>query len=261
MKGDKIIGILIIIALIISVCLVGYSLYNGIQEEQSNITYQQLTEDQLSQILQNNTNNSSIQRVVLNINSPTGGANINFTDSNNIYNISSDNNKGKVTYAVNGDTLEVNVTGNETGNNIVLSNKYNYDINVNYVAGGYAINVSNGARVNSLNSNMTAGGANIDLNGGSLNNLNFETSVGGVNIEGIPNGQTNIATTIDIGGVNIGLNQPVGHIISKINLGGTNSNNNYQNVSATEFKGNNFDSSSNRLELNSNIQMGGVNIN
>ena len=108
---------------------------------------------------------------------------------------------------------------------------------------------------------MTVGGANIDLNGGSLNNLNFETSVGGVNIEGIPNGQTNIATTIDIGGVNIGLNQPVGHIISKINLGGTNSNNNYQNVSATEIKGNNFDSSSNRLELNSNIQMGGVNIN
>ena len=68
-------------------------------------------------------------------------------------------------------------------------------------------------------------------------------------------------TSIDIGGVNIGLNQPVGHIISKINLGGTNSNNNYQNVSATEFKGNNFDSSSNRVELNSNIQMGGVNIN
>ena len=51
---------------------------------------------------------------------------------------------------------------------------------------------------------------------------------------------------------------PIADIFSNIDVGGI-SHGDYQQVSDTEYKGNSFDSSENKLIINNNIKVGGVN--
>ena len=74
----------------------------------------------------------------------------------------------------------------------------------------------------------------------------------------VPNGVTTINSEIQIGGLNLQLGRPIADIFSNIDVGGINSGD-YQQISDVEFKGNEFDSSNNKLIVHNNIRLGGVN--
>lgn len=261
MDSSKILGILIIIALILSICVVGYSAVNNAVDtgDEEGIVENQAILDEADL---NDTTGDSISTVNLFIDQKTGGANIEFVDNmTTVYNITSKENENdttNVTTNQTGDHLDVVVHSNSSDNTIYLSNKYNYNISGNFIAGGFDANLNNNATVDQMNINATLGGVNIRFNGGSLNTLNTIITTGGLNIIGEPSGVTTVNSEIQIGGLNLQLGRPIADIFSNIDVGGINSGD-YQQVSDVEYKGNEFDSSDNKLIVNNNIRLGGVN--
>ncbi len=259
MDSSKILGILIIIALILSIAVVGYATVNKVIDNDTNYVETQsiLDESDLNQ-----TDDGNISTVNLVIDQKTGGVNIEFTDNlTTVYNITSkdeDNATTNVTTNQSGDHLDVTVHSNSSDNTIFLSNKYDYNISGNFIAGGFEANLNNNASVDQMNINTTLGGVNLRFNGGSLNTLNTVITTGGLNIIGEPNGLTTVNSEIQIGGLNLQLNRPIADIFSNIDVGGINSGD-YQQISDVEYKGNEFDSSDNKLVVNNNIRLGGVN--
>ena len=261
MDSSKILGILIIIALILSLCVVGYS---AINKSINNASEEGVVENQviLNEADLNNSSVQNISTVNLVIDQKTGGANIEFVDNMTaVYNITSKENENdttNVTTNQTGDHLDVVVHSNSSDNTIFLSNKYNYNISGNFIAGGFDANLNNNATIDQMNINATLGGVNIRFNGGSLNTLNTIITTYRLNIIGEPNGVTTINSEIQIGGLNLQLGRPIADIFSNIDVGGINSGD-YQQISDVEFKGNEFDSSNNKLIVHNNIRLGGVN--
>lgn len=261
MDSSKILGILIIIALILSICVVGYSAVNRVVEtgDEEGVVETQAILDEADL---NNTTGESISTVNLVIDQKTGGANIEFVDNmSTVYNITSKDNENdttNVTTNQTGDHLDVVVHSNTSDNTIFLSNKYTYNISGNFIAGGFDANLNNNATVDQMNINATLGGVNVRFNGGKLNTLNTIITTGGLNIIGEPSGVTTINSEIQIGGLNLQLGRPIADIFSNIDVGGINSGD-YQQISDVEYKGNEFDSSDNKLIVNNNIRLGGVN--
>ncbi|RAP44840.1 MAG: hypothetical protein BZ135_07345 [Methanosphaera sp. rholeuAM6] len=264
MNGNKILGIIIIIALILSVALVGYGAVNKVVDnDEDNLieTQHVMDESELNKSEVEDTVNGTISTVNLNINQKTGGANIQFSDNTTtVYSITSTEEEASTNISThqNGSNLEINIESNSSENTIVLSNKYKYNITGNFVAGGFAADLNNNSQVDNINVNTTLGGVTIELNGGSLNTLNVRITTGGLNIIGEPNGLTTVNSEIEIGGVNLQLSKPVADIFSNIELGGINPGD-YQQISEDEYKGNDFDSSENKLIINNYIRVGGVN--
>lgn len=260
MNGGKIVGILIILVIIASIGIVSYDAVSNTISPR-NVSEVIFNEGQLNQtVLEENSTNTSLENVNVNINKKTGGVIILFADSPNIYNVTSEvgNSTTNVTNSQENSTLNVNIESESSDEVIVLSNKYNYNISGHIVAGGVAVNIANKSKVDNINMNLTSGGLTLDLKDGTLNNVSSHITAGGLNINGLPSGVTTIRSTIEIGGVNVQLNEPVAHIFSNVDVGGLNPGD-YQTVSDNEFKGNNFDISPNKLVLYSNIDLGGVN--
>lgn len=262
MDGSKILGVIIIIALLLSVCVVGYSTLTRTTESNENLvtTESILNESELNQTV--NGTNGSISTVNLVIDQKTGGANIEFVDNMSaVYNVTSKNegnNTTNVTTNQTDDHLDVVVHSNSSDNTILLSNKYTYNISGNFIAGGFDANLNNNASVDQMNINTTLGGVNLRFNGGRLNALNTIITTGGLNIIGEPTGVTTVNSEIQIGGLNLQLGKPIADIFSNIDVGGINPGD-YQKVSDVEYKGNEFDTSDNKLIVNNNIRLGGVN--
>ena len=267
MNGNKIFGIIIIIALILSVALAGYSAVNKVVENDDDAKVVQtqfvMDESELNKTGLEDTVNGTISTVNLNINQKTGGTQIEFADDTTaVYTITANDDATStatnVTAQQDESTLNVNIESNSSDNKIVLSNKYNYNISGNFVAGGFEANLNNNSKVDDMNINATLGGITLNLNDGTLNTLNSHITTGGLNIMGEPNGETAINSEIEIGGVNLQLTQPVADIFTNIEVGGINPGD-YQKVSDNEYKGNEFDSSENKLIINNTIRLGGVN--
>lgn len=262
MDSSKILGVIIIIALLLSVCVVGYTTLTRTTDSNENIATVEsiLEESDLNQT--GYEANETISTVNLVIDQKAGGASIEFVDNMSaVYNVTSrndGNNTTEVTYNQTDDHLDVVVQSNSSDNKILLSNKYNYNISGNFIAGGFDANLNNNASVDQMNVNATLGGVNIRLNGGRLNTLNTLITTGGLNVYGDPVGVTTINSEIQVGGLNLQLTRPVADIISNIDLGGINPGD-YQKVSDVEYKGNEFDTSENKLIVNNNIRVGGIN--
>ncbi len=265
MEGNKILGIIIIIAIVLSIVLVGYNAINSSVNEDNNIILleQSMDESELNQSTLDDSAEGNLTTVNLNINQETGGSNIKFVDnSTQIYKVVSKDDKNyttTVTTSQENDKLDVSIDSNCSDNTIILSNKYNYNISGRIVAGGLAANLNNASKVDELSVDVTAGGMTIKFNGGTLNSSNIKITTGGLNIEGQPIGETHINSKIEVGGLNIRLDKPVADIFSNVEVGGTNPGK-YPKISENEYKGNEFDSTENRLILNSNITVGGLNI-
>lgn len=263
METNKILGIIIIIALILSVITVGYSAINKTahpNEKVANTVYI-MDQSDLNKTELENTENGTIKTINLEIKQKTGGVNIKFADNTTtIYNISSNdkNQSTTVNTQQDGDHLDITVESNSSDNTIVLSNKYNYNITGSLVAGGFSALLNNGAKVDVIDVDTTAGGVNVEFNTGSLNTLDVSITTGGLNIKGEPNGVTTVNSQIEVGGLNIQSNKNIVDLFSKIEVGGVNPGN-YQQISDNEYKGNEFDSSENKLIIHNYIKLGGVN--
>ena len=95
MNKYEILGIIIIIGLIFSICAVTIGAVNDNNKSQNNNEQLNLTENTL-------TNISGVKIVNLNIKQEVGGVKINFTNNSNVYNITSDSdNPAKVNYTQN----------------------------------------------------------------------------------------------------------------------------------------------------------------
>lgn len=267
MEGNKIAGIIIIIALILSVVLVGYNSINSTATVNEDVTVVEsvhvMEESELNQTLIDGSENSNLTTINLNINQETGGSKIEFMDNTTqIYKVVSKDDKNAtpttVTTNQENDKLDVNINSKSSDNTIMLSNKYNYNISGRIVAGGLTANLNNASKVSDLSADITAGGVSIKLGGGTLNSSNIKVTTGGLDISGQPVGVSQINSKIDVGGVNLHLNKPVADIFSNVEVGGINPGD-YQKISNIEYKGNEFDSSENKLILNSSITLGGLN--
>lgn len=264
MRTNRLLGIVIIIALILSIALVGYSAVNKtIDNDKDNVVETQhvMDETELNKSEVEDTVNGTISTVNLNINQKTGGANIEFSDNTTtVYTITSSEKEAStnITTHQNGSNLDINIESNSSDNTIVLSNKYNYNISGNFIAGGFSADLNNNSRVDVMNVTATLGGVTLKLDGGSLNVLNSRITTGGLNIMGEPNGVTTINSEIEIGGLNLQLSQPAADIFTNIEVGGINPGD-YQKISEDEYKGNEFDSSENKLIIHNYIRVGGVN--
>ncbi|OED30139.1 hypothetical protein [Methanosphaera sp. WGK6] len=261
MENSKIVGILIIVVLILSIGIIGYNATINVYKHSGDTSETILEDSQLSQITDNETTSSAIKTINLNIHQKTGATEIEFADTDDVYKITTNgqfNTTTNVTYSENGDVLNIDINSDEDENTIVLSNKYVYNINETSTYGGFSINVNNKARINTLNTNITMGGVNVEFNGGSLTTFNNQINTGGVNIEGTPSGETNINSNIVIGGFNAKIGQ-VGHVFTTTDLGGSNLDG-YQTISDMEYKGVDFDNSQNKITITSKIQIGGLNI-
>ncbi|MBR0471248.1 MAG: hypothetical protein IJI98_00940 [Methanosphaera sp.] len=263
MNGGKILGILIIIVMILSVAMVGYSSITHKMDNKQNIvkTVDILDESEINQTFPEE-NSEAIQTININLDQKVGGTNIKFADnSTTIYNITSNNeknNKTTVTTNKNGTQLDVNIDSEDSQNTIILSNKYKYTINGDIIAGGFSSDLGNNAQVDAININITAGGVDLKLNGGQLTTVNSQINTGGINIYGEPKGVTTINSQIEVGGLNLQAKKQIADIFSDIKVGGINPGK-YQKVGNNEYKGNLFDSSENKLIIHNNIRLGGVN--
>ncbi|RAP53432.1 MAG: hypothetical protein BZ138_00870 [Methanosphaera sp. rholeuAM270] len=262
MEGSKILGIIIIIALILSVAVVGYNSVTKVTENDEKIsqTTEILDESDLNETLSQSENTTPT--VNLNINQKLGGVHIEFADNvSTVYNITSNNdqnNTTEVTTNQSEDHLDINVESEKSDNTIILSNKYNYNITCNMVSGGFDVDLNNNSNVDEINVNVTAGGVNINFNGGKLNTLNSMITTGGLNIKGMPTGETVVNSEIEVGGLNLQIDQAIADIFSDIEVGGINPGD-YQHTGTNEYKGNAFDSSENKLIIHNSIRLGGVN--
>lgn len=257
MDSSKTLGIIIILVIIFSIIVVGYGAFVKDSVEASKTV--ETVFDQ-SQINQSDDSNGTLSKVNLNIHQKTGGVNIRFADTDNVYNITSKsgNRTPTIINEQNDSALNVEVDSNNSDLTIVLSNKYRYNINCDIVAGGFNGKFTENAKVNALVLDVTAGGVNLDLNGGKLSKVRTKIATGGLNIKGMPKGLTTIKANIEVGGISLNLKKPVADVTSNIKVGGLYPSD-YQKISENEYKGKEFDSSNDKLILKDNISFGGVN--
>lgn len=255
MNNKKLLGIIVIILLILTIITSAYSSY--IIHDDQNYTTNVLNAQNLE---------TPVTTLNLNINQSYGGCSVKFVDSDNIYEINSSKSKDtsehtSVTYTQNGDQLDVNIDSTSYENVILLSNRYKYNIKCKNMAGGYVFNISENANIDSLDTTLGIGGCEIQLEGGVLNNFHNQITVGGMVIEGEPNGLVNINSTIAIGGLQMQLNNPVYNINSTVTFGGVDVNHtdtDNENSTNLIYKDSNYDTSTNRVNLHSDIQIGGL---
>ncbi|OWT32521.1 hypothetical protein BGI41_07235 [Methanobrevibacter sp. 87.7] len=251
METNKIIGILIILALILSIVFASFSFVTGSdQEELKSIT---LNQSQL--------NESNIKTVNINVDKYCGGVDFNFVNnSSSIVNVSTKDQSPNMNYTVNGSTLNVYLNSNSSDDTIELNNKYEYNINQKIILGGSNLNVSQGSKINSLNNYINLGGINIVFGGGELKNVYSQINTGGLNIMGTsPKGISNINSFISTGGFNVRIDNPVVELVSYIGVGGNNIAN-AEKIDENHFKSLNYNnSSSDKLRINSDIEVGGFN--
>jgi len=279
MKASKILGILIIIALILSIAIVGVNSFilnkdkasgNTVSmimkpDEIENITYADNNETNISELYVT-VNESNIRPTInINIHQKVGAVKIEFADTDDIYNVTTSNSNNASTtikHSQTNETVTVDITSKSAGNTIVLSNKYRYNINAELLSGGINAELSPNSQIDTMGLNITLGGANINLNNAYINHLDNHVTVGGVNVNGIPHGYAHMDSEIKIGGLNLANNNQKVYVRSNIELGGYNAEG-YQYNYFNGFnclKGNAYDGSTEQFDITSKIQIGGLNI-
>lgn len=278
MKANKIVGILIIIALILSIAIVGVNSFILNSKTNDNTVSMIMKPDEIENttIVENNetniselyvtVNDSNIRPTInINIHQKVGAVKIEFADTDDIYNVTTsnaDNASTTIKHSQTNESVDVDITSKSAGNTIVLSNKYRYNINAELLTGGVGVELTPNCQIDNMGINMTLGGVNINLNNAYINHLDNHVTVGGINLRGIPHGYSHMDSEIKLGGLNIVDNDQKVYVRSKIELGGYNAKG-YQHNYFDGFnclKGNAYDASTEKLDVTSIIQIGGLNI-
>ena len=280
MDGSKTIAIIIIVALILSIGIVGVNSYfiksnekQGttssiilLPENLENATFfdnEATNKTELNFVLNDST---QVQPVInMNIHQKVGSVNVIFADTDNIYNITSSNYNNSSTtvhYKQNNDSLDVDVSSNSAANTVVLSNKYIYNINGDVLCGGFATNFTPQSQVRQLNANVTLGGVTLQLNNNKIQDMDIHITVGGLDVRGSPSGYTHLESEIKVGGLNFQQNNGKLYVRSSIELGGNNPGNYHQESIKgwDNFMGDAYQQSEDKLDATSHIQIGGLNI-
>ena len=280
MDGSKTIAIIIIVALILSIGIVGVNSYfiksnekQGttssiilLPENLENATFfdnEATNKTELNFVLNDST---QVQPVInMNIHQKVGSVNVIFADTDNIYNITSSNYNNSSTtvhYTQNNDSLDVDVSSNSAANTVVLSNKYIYNINGDVLCGGFATNFTPQSQVRQLNANVTLGGVTLQLNNNKIHDMDIHITVGGLDVRGSPSGYTHLESEIKVGGLNFQQNNGKLYVRSSIELGGNNPGNYHQESIKgwDNFMGDAYQQSEDKLDATSHIQIGGLNI-
>lgn len=280
MKASKIIGILIIIALILSIAVVGLNSFvlnadksSGThasmimkQDEIQNATFSENNETNTSElyVMVNETDN--VKPIInINIHQKVGNVKIEFADTDNVYNVTTSNaNNASTTikHSQTNETVNVDITSKSAGNTIVLSNKYRYNINGELLTGAVDAELSPDAHINDMGFNMTLGGININFDNANVNRVDNHLTVGGININGIPSGYTHMDSEIKLGGLNLQNNNQKVYVRSNIELGGYNADGyQYHYFEGYDcLTGNAYINSAEQFDVTSKIQIGGLNI-
>ena len=280
MDGSKTLGIIIIIALILSISIVGINSYFiNTNQKQGTSAAIILTPDQIENatLIDNNQTNQTelnfilneseqVQPVInMNIHQKVGSVAVIFADTDNIYNITSSNYNNSSTtvhYTQNNESLDVEMSSNSAANTIVLSNKYIYNINGEILCGGFAGNFTPESKVRNLNVNVTLGGVTLQLNNNKIQDINTHITVGGLDVRGNPSGYTHLQSEIKVGGLNFQDNNQKVYVRSSIELGGNNPGNYHmESIKGWDnFMGSAYQQSEDKLDVTSYIQIGGLNI-
>ena len=280
MDGSKTIAIIIIVALILSIGIVGVNSYfiksnekQGtsssiilLPENLENATFfdnEATNKTELNFVLNNST---QVQPVInMNIHQKVGSVNVIFADTDNIYNITSsnyNNSSTTVRYTQHNDSLDVDMSSNSAANTIVLSNKYIYNINGDVLCGGFATNFSPQSQVRQLNVNVTLGGVTLQLNDNKIQNMDVHVTVGGLDVRGSPSGFSHLESEVKVGGLSFTDNHGKVYVRSSIELGGNNPGN-YRHESIKgwdNYMGDDYQQSEDKLDVTSHIQIGGLSI-
>jgi len=219
---------------------------------------------------------SGIKYVNINVESNASGVTVKFrNDTDSIYTIETERNhedaKPTVNYTVKGDTLNIDMKADKGSVDILLSNKYTYNVTTRSKVGGVAIVLGNNSKIDNINSTIQyAGGGALLIDKATLKNVSMKVNTGGFYIALLNpefRGNGSIVANVTIGGVTVA---PMGpsipfRIIANVDNGGVTFKPNGFNVvrnttSYLEMETRPYKSSKNKLEMRCGVGLGGVSI-
>jgi hypothetical protein len=273
MENTRIWGLIIVVLLVLSLAIALFSMAGGTatqsQKKENMITSNYtLTDAQVS----------GVNRVNIHYAGNASSFGLRFNNqSENLYNISVQRGKGvsapNITYTKNGDVLDVNVTMDQGSADIILGNRATYNGNFETKVGGYNIYLGNNSKVENITANIKyVGGGILVLGDTTFQKIDMNVNTGGFIITSLPNktiNSGNITANTQIGGVNLQL-APSDQLGVKINgtvdLGGFNFNPQAFNIitnssNQINIESTNFNNKQSKLQIETNIGMGGININ
>lgn len=222
---------------------------------------------------------AGVNYVNFNFTSNTSGVDVSFQNgSGNLYDITvvrdNDTQEPTVTYTRDGDVLNVNVAMDSGSATVLLGNSATYNGTFTSKIGGFSLSLGNNSKIDNLTSNIKyVGGGLVVINDTSFNTLNLNANVGGFQIQAekptIRTTNASVFTNIQIGGItvqatsqdNLGIK-----LNNVVDLGGISIPNegfeilqNSTTIANIQTAG--FAGKTNKLEINSNVGLGGININ
>lgn len=219
---------------------------------------------------------SGIKRVNISVESNASGVGVEFRNvTDSVYTIETERSFGdakpKVNYTVEGDTLNVNIMLDKGSANILLSNKYTYNVTTRSKVGGVAIILGNNSKVDNINSTIQyAGGGALLIDKTTFKNLSMNVNTGGFYIAVLNpkfKGNGSIIANVTIGGITIAPMDPSIplRIIANVDSGGvTFKPNSFHVIKNTttylEIETKPYKSSVEKLEIICGVGLGGVSI-
>jgi len=222
---------------------------------------------------------AGVNYVNFNFTSNTSGVDVSFQNgSGNLYDITvvrdNDTQEPTVTYTRDGDVLNVNVAMDSGSATVLLGNSATYNGTFTSKIVGFSLSLGNNSKIDNLTSNIKyVGGGLVVINDTSFNTLNLNANVGGFQIQAekptIRTTNASVFTNIQIGGItvqatsqdNLGIK-----LNNVVDLGGISIPNegfeilqNSTTIANIQTAG--FAGKTNKLEINSNVGLGGININ
>jgi len=219
---------------------------------------------------------SGIKRVNINVESNVSGVAVKFENGTDfIYSIETERGledaKPIVNYTVEGDTLNVDMGLDEGSVNILLSNRYIYNVTTRSKVGGITLVLGNDSKVDKVNSTIQyAGGGTLLVDKATFKNVSMNVNTGGFSIALLNpefKGNGSIVTNVTIGGVTVAQMDPSYplRIVANVDIGGVTFESTGFNVirnttSYLEMETGSYKSSGNRLEIICGVGLGGVSV-
>lgn len=266
MNLEKFFGIIIIVVLVVAFLTAAVApLFKPAEEKVIKDTF-----------ILNESQVSGIKQVNINVESNASGVVVSFSNgTDSVYAIETERSPGDakptVNYTVEGDTLNIDVMLDEGSANIMLLNRYTYNVTTRSKVGGLAIVLGNNSKVDHINSTIQyAGGGALLIDKATFKNVSMNVNTGGFYIallNPVFKGNGSIVTNVTVGGVTVAPMDPSTplRIIASIDTGGITVKPDGFNVlknttSYLEMETKSYKSSKNKLEIICGVGLGGVSI-
>ena len=222
---------------------------------------------------------AGVNYVNFNFTSNTSGVDVSFQNgSGNLYDITvvrdNDTQEPTVTYTRDGDVLNVNVAMDSGSATVLLGNSATYNGTFTSKIGGFSLSLGNNSKIDNLTSNIKyVGGGLVVINDTSFNTLNLNANVGGFQIQAekptIRTTNASVFTNIQIGGItvqatsqdNLGIKLNNVVDLGRISIPNEGFEILQNSTTIANIQTAGFAGKTNKLEINSNVGLGGININ